>query len=76
MSCQGGTGATPVANPKPTKIGCGGDGGHGGGGGGTGGTLTVNVSRFMSATIYSKGGSGGLGSKGSDGADGGIIIYM
>ena len=75
-SCQGGNGATPVSNPKPTKIGCGGDGGHGGGGGGTGGTLTVNVLRFLTASIDSKGGSGGLGSKGSDGADGGIIIYM
>ena len=76
MSCQGGIGATPSANSKPTKIGCGGDGGHGGGGGGTGGTMTVNVGRFLSATIYSKGGAGGQGSKGSDGADGGIIIYM
>ena len=77
MSCDGGVGATPVPSPKPTKIGCGGDGGHGGGGGGTGGALSVEVGgRFLSATIYCRGGSGGLGSKGSDGADGGIIIYM
>lgn len=76
LSCRGGDGATPYANPKPKKIGCGGDGGHGGGGGGTGGTMTVNVSRFSSVTIWSTGGAGGLGSNGSDGADGGIIIYL
>lgn len=76
ISCHGGTGATPVANPKSTKIGCGGDGGHGGGGGGTGGTMTVDVSGFLAVPVLSKGGSGGLGSKGSDGADGGIIIFM